>query len=138
MKTAFRMPADERSIPMIPPIYKAKEERYDNMQYRFVGKSGLKFPAVSLGFWHNFGTIGKYENMRAICRTAFDNGVTHFDLANNYGPPYGEAERNFGRHMDVDWKPHRDELFISTKAGDRKSTRLNSSHASKSRMPSSA
>ena len=102
---------------MIPPIYKAKEERYDKMQYRFVGRSGLKFPAVSLGFWHNFGSISKYETMKEICRTAFDNGVTHFDLANNYGPYYGAAETNVGHILSEDFRPYRDELVISSKAG---------------------
>ncbi len=86
-------------------------------KYRFVGKSGLKFQAVSLGFWHNFGSIGKYDTMKEICRTAFDNGVTHFDLANNYGPYYGAAETNAGRILAEDFRPYRDELVISTKAG---------------------
>ena len=102
---------------MIPPIYKAKEERYDKMQYRSVGKSGLKFPAVSLVFWHNFGSIGRYETMKEICRTAFDNGITHFDLSNNYGPYYGAAETNAGRILAEDFRPYRDELVISSKAG---------------------
>ena len=91
--------------------------RYDMMAYRRCGKSGLLLPALSLGLWHNFGSITPFETQQAILRTAFDNGITHFDLANNYGPPYGEAERNFGMHMLRDWKPHRDELVISTKAG---------------------
>ena len=91
--------------------------RYDAMPYRRCGKSGLLLPALSLGLWHNFGGITPFETQQAILRTAFDNGITHFDLANNYGPPYGEAERNFGVHMLRDWKPHRDELVISTKAG---------------------
>ena len=91
--------------------------RYDTMAYRRCGKSGLLLPALSLGLWHNFGSITPFETQQAILRTAFDNGITHFDLANNYGPPYGEAERNFGVHMLRDWKPHRDELVISTKAG---------------------
>ena len=87
------------------------------MIYNRCGKSGLKLPAVSLGLWHNFGDTGVYENMRQICFTAFDNGITHFDLANNYGPEPGSAERNFGRILREDLKPYRDELIISTKAG---------------------
>ena len=98
-------------------MYQPAQNRYDVLPYRRCGDSGLLLPAVSLGLWHNFGDTAPYENMRALCRTAFDNGITHFDLANNYGPPYGEAERNFGVHMLRDWKPHRDELVISTKAG---------------------
>ena len=91
--------------------------RYDGMQYRRCGNSGIKLPAISLGLWHNFGDITPFGVQQSILRTAFDNGITHFDLANNYGPPYGEAERNFGMHMDRDWRPHRDELILSTKAG---------------------
>ena len=91
--------------------------RYDTMNYRRCGKSGLLLPALSLGLWHNFGDITPFGTQRDILRTAFDHGITHFDLANNYGPPYGEAERNFGVHMQRDWKPHRDELVLSTKAG---------------------
>ena len=91
--------------------------RYDTMPYRRCGKSGLLLPAISLGLWHNFGDITPFGTQQQILRTAFDCGVTHFDLANNYGPPYGEAERNFGIHMLRDFKPHRDELVISTKAG---------------------
>lgn len=97
--------------------YIPAETRYDAMQYRRCGKSGLLLPAISLGLWHNFGDITPFGTQRDILRAAFDNGITHFDLANNYGPPYGEAERNFGIHMLRDWKPHRDELIISTKAG---------------------
>ena len=97
--------------------YTASESRYDQMEYRRCGNSGLKLPALSLGLWHNFGNITPFTTQQQILRTAFDQGITHFDLANNYGPPYGEAERNFGRHMDVDWRPYRDELIISTKAG---------------------
>lgn len=97
--------------------YQPAPNRYDEMQYRRCGKSGLKLPAVSLGLWHNFGNITAFETQQKILRKAFDLGVTHFDLANNYGPPYGEAERNFGIHMDRDWHTHRDELVISTKAG---------------------
>ena len=97
--------------------YMPAENRYDTMQYNRCGKSGLKLPAVSLGLWHNFGNITPFDRQQAILRTAFDHGITHFDLANNYGPPYGEAERNFGEHMRRDFMPHRDELIISTKAG---------------------
>ena len=79
--------------------YMAKESRYDTMQYNRCGASGLKLPMVSLGFWHNFGDTGHYDNMKAMCRTAFDNGITHFDLANNYGPAYGSAERNLLRYV---------------------------------------
>jgi len=92
-------------------------DRYQKMQYRRCGRSGLKLPALSLGLWHNFGAITPFETQQKILRKAFDLGITHFDLANNYGPPYGEAERNFGMHMDRDWKAHRHELVISTKAG---------------------
>ena len=98
-------------------IYKADEKRYEKMKYNHVGKSGLKFPAVSLGVWHNFGSRDNYDNMKAICRTAFDNGITQFDLANNYGPVYGSAETNAGRILAEDFKPYRDELVITTKAG---------------------
>lgn len=98
-------------------MYTASEKRYDNMVYNRVGKSGLKLPAVSLGLWHNFGNITPFGTQQSILRRAFDLGITHFDLANNYGPPYGEAERNFGIHMDRDWHTYRDELVISTKAG---------------------
>ena len=98
-------------------MYIPAETRYDTMLYNRCGRSGLKLPAISLGLWHNFGDITPYGTQQQILRTAFDHGITHFDLANNYGPPYGEAERNFGRHMDQDWKPLRDELVISTKAG---------------------
>jgi len=97
--------------------YIASETRYESMQYRRCGRSGLKLPAISLGLWHNFGDITPFGVQQSMLRTAFDNGITHFDLANNYGPPYGEAERNFGMHMLRDWKPYRDELIISTKAG---------------------
>jgi L-glyceraldehyde 3-phosphate reductase len=93
------------------------EDRYDHMRYRRTGRSGLLLPLVSLGLWHNFGDERPYESQRAICRRAFDLGVTHFDLANNYGPPYGSAERNFGRILRDDFGSLRDELVISTKAG---------------------
>ena len=98
-------------------MYQPDATRYDRMIYRRCGNSGVKLPLLSLGLWHNFGNITPYTTQQAMLRTAFDCGITHFDLANNYGPPYGEAERNFGRLMDEDWRPHRDELFISTKAG---------------------
>jgi L-glyceraldehyde 3-phosphate reductase len=97
--------------------YLAASDRYQTMQYRRSGRSGLKLPAVSLGLWHNFGDTYTFENQRAVLRRAFDRGVTHFDLANNYGPPPGSAERNFGRHLREDFRPYRDELVISTKAG---------------------
>src|SRR5438874_6839147 len=93
------------------------DDRYDRMVYRRCGRSGLLLPAVSLGLWHNFGGDRPYETGRAIARRAFDLGVTHFDLANNYGPPYGSAEQNFGRIMRDDLRPYRDELVVSTKAG---------------------
>ena len=93
------------------------ETRYNAMRYRRCGGSGVMLPLLSLGLWHNFGNITPFATQQALLRTAFDCGITHFDLANNYGPPYGEAERNFGRLMDMDWRPHRDELFLSTKAG---------------------
>ncbi len=98
-------------------MYTPKEDRYEQMTYRRCGNSGVMLPLLSLGLWHNFGEITPFAAQRQMLRTAFDCGITHFDLANNYGPPYGEAERNFGRLMDADWRPHRDELFLSTKAG---------------------
>ncbi len=98
-------------------MYQAEEKRYDTMQYNRCGKSGLKLPAVSLGLWHNFGTTSQFENMKDMCTAAFDAGITHFDLANNYGPVYGAAEENFGRILDWGLRPYRDELVISTKAG---------------------
>lgn len=98
-------------------MYIAAEDRYEKISYRRCGRSGLLLPPLSLGLWHNFGDITPFGVQQEILRAAFDSGITHFDLANNYGPPYGEAERNFGRHMDCDWKPYRDELIISTKAG---------------------
>ena len=91
-------------------VYVANEKRYEKMRYNRVGKSGLKFPAVSLGFWHNFGTKDNYDTMKAMCRTAFDEGITQFDLANNYGPVYGAAETNAGRILKEDFRPYRDEL----------------------------
>ena len=102
---------------MDPMTYAAAEDRYETMDYRFTGRSGLQLPALSLGLWQNFGTDRPEETQRAILRRAFDRGVTHFDLANNYGPPYGRAEENFGRYLRDDFAPYRDELVISTKAG---------------------
>ena len=102
---------------MIPDAYAAAGDRYSDMIYNRSGRSGLKLPAVSLGLWHNFGDDKPFDTQRAILRRAFDRGVTHFDLANNYGPPYGSAEVNFGRHFAADFRPYRDELVISTKAG---------------------
>ena len=98
-------------------IYVASDRRYEHMVYNRVGNSGLKFPAVSLGFWHNFGTKDNYDNMKAMCRTAFDSGITQFDLANNYGPVNGAAEANLGRILKEDFVPYRDELILTTKAG---------------------
>jgi L-glyceraldehyde 3-phosphate reductase len=97
--------------------YLAADDRYDSMTYRRVGRSGIKFPLISLGLWHNFGDDRPLETQRAILHRAFDLGICHFDLANNYGPPYGSAEANFGRILASDFKPYRDELFLSTKAG---------------------
>ena len=97
--------------------YLAADDRYDQMTYRRCGRSGVKLPLLSLGLWHNFGDDRPLDTQRAILRRAFDLGVTHFDLANNYGPPYGSAEANFGRALRADFRPYRDELFISTKAG---------------------
>lgn len=98
-------------------MYQAAEDRYQKMGYPYCGKSGLRLPEVSLGFWHNFGDTGVYENMKQICFTAFDNGITHFDLANNYGPEPGSAEKNFGRILKEEMGQHRDEMVLSTKAG---------------------
>ncbi|HLA44438.1 MAG TPA: aldo/keto reductase, partial [Aggregatilineales bacterium] len=98
-------------------IYITSENRYETMIYRRSGRSGLKLPAVSLGLWHNFGGVDTLENARAMLRRAFDLGITHFDLANNYGPPAGSAEENFGRILKQDFALYRDELIISTKAG---------------------
>ena len=97
--------------------YKANEQRYNLMKYKKCGESGLKLPAVSLGLWHNFGDNADYENMCKMCYTAFDNGITHFDLANNYGPETGSAETNFGKILNNHMKNYRDEMIISTKAG---------------------
>lgn len=98
-------------------MYQAADSRYDGMRYNNCGSSGLKLPAVSLGFWHNFGNTGVYDTMKQMCFTAFDNGITHFDLANNYGPEPGSAEENLGRILKENFMPYRDELIISTKAG---------------------
>ena len=98
-------------------MYHAATHRYDSMPYRNVGRSGLKLPSITLGLWHNFGDTTPMATQRAMLHTAFDLGITHFDLANNYGPPYGSAETNFGEHMRRDFKPYRDELIISSKAG---------------------
>ena len=100
-------------------MYQPNPSRYSALPYRRCGNSGLQLPAVSLGLWHNFGDTAQYANMRQMCRTAFDNGITHFDLANNYGPEPGAAERNFGKILRDDLRPYRDELIISTKAGYR-------------------
>ncbi len=98
-------------------MYLASESRYNTMQYRRCGRSGIRLPAISLGLWHNFGGVDVFENSRAMVRRAFDLGITHFDLANNYGPPPGSAESNFGEILRLDLQPYRDELIISTKAG---------------------
>ena len=98
-------------------MYKANESRYESMIYNRSGNSGLKLPAVSLGLWHNFGDTAAYSNMEDICFTAFDNGITHFDLANNYGPKAGAAEINFGKILKEHLSAYRDELIISTEAG---------------------
>lgn len=98
-------------------MYNADKQRYDSMEYNKCGESGLKIPAVSLGLWHNFGDTGVFDNMCKMCFTAFDNGITHFDIANNYGPEAGSAERNFGKILNEHMKSYRDEMVISTKAG---------------------
>ena len=98
-------------------MYVADDKRYEAMQYRRSGRSGIKLPAISLGLWHNFGGVDNFENSRAMLRRAFDLGINHFDLANNYGPPYGSAEETFGQILKKDFLPYRDELIISTKAG---------------------
>ncbi|MGL5317731.1 MAG: aldo/keto reductase [Bacteroidales bacterium] len=103
---------------MMEEQYKANSERYTNgMQYRKCGNSGLILPAISLGLWHNFGSYDRFENARAMTRAAFDRGITHFDLANNYGPVFGSAEENFGKILEKDFKSHRNEMVITTKAG---------------------
>lgn len=98
-------------------MYKACDQRYETMAYHRCGQSGLKLPAVSLGLWHNFGSNGSYDNMKELCFTAFDHGITHFDLANNYGPVPGSAEENFGRIIKENFRSYRDEMIISSKAG---------------------
>lgn len=98
-------------------MYQASEQRYQKMPYTKCGNSGLKLPRISLGLWHNFGYTAPFENMQQLCFTAFENGITHFDLANNYGPPPGSAEESFGKILKQDLAPYRDELIISTKAG---------------------
>lgn len=97
--------------------YQPSATRYQNMPYRRCGKSGILLPAISLGLWHNFGGVDVFENYRKILHLAFDSGITHFDLANNYGPPYGTAEENFGQLLKKDFSAYRDELIISSKAG---------------------
>jgi L-glyceraldehyde 3-phosphate reductase len=111
------VPAPGTSTRLVAVEYEAATDRYDRMVYRRSGHSGLRLPVISLGLWHNFGHGRPWETQRAICRRAFDLGVTHFDLANNYGPPYGSAEENFGRILATDLGRYRDELIISTKAG---------------------
>ena len=108
--------ADDRDLP-VTAIYQASPERYGTLPYRRSGNSGLKLPVISLGLWHNFGGASSPENARALLRTAFDGGITHFDLANNYGPPPGSAETMFGQLVKQDFLPYRDELIISSKAG---------------------
>ncbi len=98
-------------------MYEANKERYEKSEYERCGKSGLKLPRISLGLWHNFGDNASYENMKELCFTAFDNGITHFDLANNYGPAEGSAERNFGKILNSEMASYRDQMVISTKAG---------------------
>lgn len=98
-------------------MYTADEKRYDTMRYNRCGRSGLKLPVVSLGLWHNFGDFSSYDNMKQMCFTAFDHGITHFDLANNYGPEYGSAEKHFGLILKEHLSAYRDELIISSKAG---------------------
>ena len=107
----------DSSVPRTHDPYVAAPDRYSGTGYRRVGSSGLLLPPISLGLWYNFGDNRTFDAQRAVLRYAFDNGVTHFDLANNYGPPYGAAEENFGRMVRSDFRPYRDELVISTKAG---------------------
>lgn len=104
-------------FPKLTDVYRASDARYDTMTYRRCGRSGIRLPLLSLGLWQNFDGTKSFENARAMLRFAFDNGITHFDLANNYGPPYGSAEAIFGRIFETDFKPYRDELFLSSKAG---------------------
>ncbi len=102
---------------MTEPLYQADAARYDAIPYRRAGRSGVLLPAFSLGMWHNFGSESPLSNIRRMAHYAFDHGIVHFDLANNYGPAYGTAEENFGRLMDRSFRPYRDEMFIATKAG---------------------
>ena len=102
---------------MTDPVYAANEDRYQKMSYRRCGRSGIDLPKLSLGLWYNFGSLASFDNVKKMAHFAFDNGICHFDLANNYGPAYGTAEENFGRLMASSFRPYRDELFISTKAG---------------------
>ena len=102
---------------MIDPVYSASEGRYATMEYHRSGKSGIKLPVLALGLWHNFGSHKPFKDVKAMAHYAFDNGICHFDLANNYGPEYGTAEENFGKLMESSFRPYRDELLISTKAG---------------------
>jgi L-glyceraldehyde 3-phosphate reductase len=111
------MPAGAADGRLVIMTYTAADDRYEKISYRRSGRSGIQLPLISLGLWQNFGDDRPIDNQRAILRRAFDRGVTHFDLANNYGPPYGSAEINFGRFMREDFRPYRDELIISTKAG---------------------
>ncbi|MEO6473076.1 MAG: aldo/keto reductase, partial [Aeromicrobium sp.] len=105
------------SVPEIHRPYAAAEDRYTHWDYRRVGRTGLLLPPLSMGLWWNFGDNRPFDTQREVLRHAFDHGITHFDLANNYGPPYGSAEENFGRMMRTDFRPYRDELILSTKAG---------------------
>jgi len=102
---------------MIEPVYSPSARRYDSMEYRRSGRSGVKIPVLALGLWHNFGSHKPFQDVKAMAHYAFDKGICHFDLANNYGPEYGTAEENFGRLMDMSFRPYRDEMLISTKAG---------------------
>ena len=102
---------------MVEPVYSPSEERYNKMEYRRSGRSGVKIPVLALGLWHNFGSHKPFQDVKAMAHYAFDKGICHFDLANNYGPEYGTAEENFGRLMECSFRPYRDELLVSTKAG---------------------
>ena len=111
------MDVDYQGVPHTLDPWRASQDRYGCMVYRRVGHSGLILPAISLGLWYNFGDNRAFDIQREVLRHAFDKGITHFDLANNYGPPYGAAEENFGRIMRTDFRPYRHELTLSTKAG---------------------
>src|SRR5262249_26993059 len=117
LHTTHQIVNERMTMPTTPAPYLPLSTRYDAMDYRRIGRSGLKLPRISLGLWNNFGDDYPLENQRAILRRAFDIGITHFDLANNYGPPAGSAETNFGALFAQDFRPYRDELLISTKAG---------------------